>query len=114
MLLSNIQQNIGKAPMVGAAQSAAHKSHEVAQELKHSEELDKSRQAEEQVKEINKLENGEIDEKHEHEEKIDPDRDSRKNPQKRKFLQENSEKEVDEVKEKPDSISPDHVIDIIA
>ncbi|MHC4870210.1 MAG: hypothetical protein ACYTFY_00030 [Planctomycetota bacterium] len=114
MLLSNIQQNIGKAPMVGAAQSAAHKSQEVAKELKHSEELDKSRQAEEQVKELNKLENGEIDEKHEHEAAVDPDKHPRKNPQKRFASTENEDSESLENNDKPDTPSADHVIDIIA
>lgn len=121
MLLSNIQQNIGKAPMVGAAQSAAHMSEEVSKELRHQEELDRSRKAESQVNAVNKAINGEIDEQLDHEERINENQqgNQKKFGRQKKDKDNNNQNQGDEDGHDSDSpkvskSSGDHLIDIIA
>ncbi|MFH0911585.1 MAG: hypothetical protein V1918_08805 [Planctomycetota bacterium] len=57
MLLSNIQDNIGKVPMLAAAQSAARQQGEVEAQARRTEELERARQAEEMTRELHESEN---------------------------------------------------------
>jgi hypothetical protein len=91
MLLSNIQDNIVKAPMVSAAQTAAQKSAEVSEHLRAGETLDQARQAEEQVRQTHETEQEGIRNQEERDHAIHPDGRRR-----RKSDAENSEEEPDE------------------
>jgi hypothetical protein len=113
MYLSNIKDNIVKAPMVGHAQNAAHGREEVAAGIRQEEELDLARQADEQVKELNQSENETI--RREQERVKERNGNNSKREQHAKEDEQNDSEETSDEHENNDSDdgTGPHVIDIV-
>ncbi|MBN1256645.1 MAG: hypothetical protein JXA52_02940 [Planctomycetes bacterium] len=80
MLISNIQDNLAKCPMVAAAQSAQDEHAKTENTVRRNEALDLARKAEEEVRDVKQSENEAIKDEQELVRKINPEEEKKKPP----------------------------------
>ncbi len=113
MFLRNIQEVVGKAPMLSAAQSAARELGKVEAEARRAEEMERARQAEEMIRELHQAENEPIRNDQERTHDIDPEEERRRQARMRRRRRSRHRDAEDEPPpEGPAPFSEGHLIDV--